>query len=770
MISGMTRPATGAGKQAENPPADTRRRGVLLINLGTPDRPDVPAVRKYLAEFLSDPEVIHLPSYLGWLHAPLGRLIARLRASKSAEMYRKIWTERGSPLGSITRDQAAALASALPAGWRVFHAMRYGRPSIAQTLAKIEAAGVEELVVVPMYPQFSGTTTGTAVRELYDCLKCGGHHLDVSIRNSWYDDAGYVYAQARLIHEYARTHGLSPKNSFLVFSAHGLPVSYVEGGDPYPDQVRRSIELIVERLGWPADRYTMGYQSRMGPAKWLEPNVDGVLRDLAQTGERRLLVCPISFTVDCLETLEEIDVRYRELVEACGSDLFLCPALNSFQPFVVALKELILRGPRPVVSSGERTRPLLAGGRDPRKVYRDTDSLIMIGASMENRVGPGMGPPLAYSTESGLHKIKRATCEVPSILREICEQGGLREAFLWNTCHRFEFYGWLAQTPGNGDRERVIAQVKKRLFNDDQVDNLWVNVLVGQEAWHHLMRSASGLNSGLPGDRDVLEQLRTAQRVAERAGTAGRLVSRLISDAVNLERDLRADTAWGEFDPGYCFAALSRVVDATGLSLADCRCLVLGGSTTSRSVLTTLARRFEVPTRRLTLVYRGHGSGQIKLLRKAIGEGKRVRVGSYGEEMVTRLLADADVVVFGVDSDTPVLSVERVSGLRNYTERPLTIIDFNTFGSIRGLAEVEGVRVWNARQLDAEVMAFAEAMCASVQFDLAVQEAEQWIVEQTPVRQCPVAVTPTPAVCHNCSQPSGRCARLIAVATGGEHS
>ena len=155
------------------PQLAARRQGVLLINLGTPKGPDVQSVREYLAEFLSDPAVIILPPYLRWLNRPLGLLFARLRASKSAGMYQLIWTERGSPLSSITKDQASALAAILPPGWRVFHAMRYGQPSIAQTLKEIEAVGVERLVVVPMYPHFSGTTTGTAVVELYSCLQRG---------------------------------------------------------------------------------------------------------------------------------------------------------------------------------------------------------------------------------------------------------------------------------------------------------------------------------------------------------------------------------------------------------------------------------------------------------------------------------------------------------------------------------------------------------------------------------------------------------------------
>ena len=212
------------------PPAHAR--GVLLINLGTPDATDVPAIRRYLAEFLSDPDVIRLPTGLGWLTRPLGHLIARFRAPGSAELYRNIWTEQGSPLRTFTEAQVAALRTTLPADVRVFYAMRYAKPAIAETPARIEAACIEQLVIVPMYPQFSGPTTGTALRELYGALHRGSHRLNVTTRNIWYDDGGYVYAQAKLIAEYAKQHLLTPDNTMLLFSAHGLPVSYVKRGDP----------------------------------------------------------------------------------------------------------------------------------------------------------------------------------------------------------------------------------------------------------------------------------------------------------------------------------------------------------------------------------------------------------------------------------------------------------------------------------------------------------------------------------------------------------
>ncbi len=730
-----------------------RRRGVLLVNVGTPDAPEPAAVRRYLAEFLSDPMVIQLPAGLGWFHGILGRLIARFRAARSVEKYREIWTDRGSPLKVIMEDQASALASVLPEGWRVFVGMRNGHPRIADALADIEAAGIEELVIVPMYPQFSRTTSGTVIREVYRALKHVGGHLNVAVRTTWYDDAAYVSAQARLLAEYASRHGLTPADTHLVFSAHGLPVSYIERGDPYARQVDRSVKLVAQRLGWPADRVRLAFQSRLGPAQWLKPDVPDVLNELAAAGHKRVMICPISFSVDCLETLEEIDIRYRAEFEAAGGQMYLCPALNDYGPFIGALKNLVLRGPQPVTSWGTDMTPLVAPQPQTAAADSDLRSLVMMGVSLANRLGPGRGPRLEYSQPQALASVKIPHDEVLSVLRGVREQGLAREALIWNTCHRFEFYGWL---DGSSERNCVVARLRRRLFASAP-DGLEINVLFGDEAWHHLMRTAAGLNSGLPGDADVVEQLQTAHRVAEGAGTAGQRSKCLVDEAVALAHVLREETEWGRQSPGYCLASLARLRDAAGHDLAALRHLVIGGSTTSCSVLHTLRERFDVGERQLALAYRSHKGGQVKLLRKAVGSGQRLRVQSYTDNTVLKALADADVVYFGIDSQEPVVSAEEVRGLRDFAQRPLTVIDFNTFGSAAGLESIEGVTVWNAARLEQEVGAYAEAMCAQEQFGAAVDQAERWIDARTPEPvppsfhpPCAVGREVTRPRCHQC--------------------
>ena len=719
------------GEQPDHRRPSWSRRGVLLINLGTPDESDVPSVRRYLAEFLSDPEVIHLPTGLGWLNGALGRLIAYFHAPKSAKMYQRIWSDSGSPLESITADQVCKLESHLPDGWRVFPAMRYGRPSIAQTLREIEAAGVEELVVIPMYPQFSGPTTGTALRELYRSLYRGMHRLNVTTRNIWYDDGGYIYAQAKLIAEYAKQHQLTPDNTMLLFSAHGLPVSYVKRGDPYPAHVRRSIDLVAQRLGWPAERWVSAYQSRFGPAKWLKPGTDHLLAELAQRGEKRVLICPISFTADCLETLEELDVRYRELFEDLGGDLYLCPALNTHKDFIDALAGLVLKGPRPVSSWGEKVQPLLSIRPKPDPRPANVDTLVMVGVSLASQIGKGRGPELVHIDGPRFLCAKKPQHEVPDALRKICEDGQVVEGFVWNTCHRFEFFGWASDSACEPN-ECIVQRIREHLFDGPDSDDLQVNVLCGADAWQHLVRTVSGLNSRLPGDRDVVDQLQQAFNVADRAGTAGPMAAQLIHDAITIENRLREGTDWGDFDPGYCYAAMSNLVSSKQLDFRDRKILVIGGSTTSRSILSALTGRFDVSTRQLTLAYRGHSGGQIKLLRKAIGNGKRLRVGSYAEPAVLKAIADADIVFFGIDRDEPVLSGEQVRDLRDFAARKLTVVDFNTFHSTTGLEAISGVTMIDAEQLDESVRAYADAMCALPEFARAVRAAESWIVKHAP--------------------------------------
>ncbi len=707
----------------------------MLINLGTPDQPDVPSVRRYLAEFLSDPEVIRMPRGMDWLNPILGRVISRFRAAASAEKYRRIWHQGGSPLREISINQAAALEEVLPEGMRAFCAMRYGRPSIAETLERAAALGIEELVVVPMYPQYSGPTTRTAVREVYRLVHRLGCRIDLTIRGIWYDDSGYVCAQARLIHEHAAAHGLTPDNCHLLFSAHSLPMSYVKGGDPYVDHITRTAELVARRLGWPPERASLGFQSRMGPVAWLEPSTRDLLGKLARAGEKRLLVCPLSFTTDCLETLGEIGVGYREQYEKASGQLHLCPSLNAFPPFIGALKNLVTHGRHPMTLAEAQAEPLIDSTEEETAIESaPVDSLVMVGISQDSHCGNGQGPHLESADETTFRNAKRSQCDAPDVLRSVVEGTEVTEALLWNTCRRFELYALLPVGCDQAERRRITGQIQRNLFQNGETETPPINVLNGPEAWHHMLRTASGLNSTLPGERDVVEQLQAAHRLALRAGTAGPAINRLLTDLLDHERTLREETEWGRFDPDYCYATLCRIVKATGLDLADSRCSVIGGSTTSCAILTTLTDRFDASPRQLTLLHRGHGhGGHLKMLRKAIGHGRRIRVESYSEKAVIGAIADSDVVFFGIDRREPVLQAEQIRDCRDFAQRPLTIIDFNLFSSTREMAAIEGVHLYEAKDLEAAVADYADEMSSSAQFVRALESAEAWIQEHLPL-------------------------------------
>ncbi len=699
------------------------RRGVLLMNLGTPDEPTPASVRNYLREFLVDPAVIQLPKGLGFLNGPLGKTIAMFRAKHSAGLYRSIWTDEGSPLLTITQEQVKALQGIMPSGWRVYSAMRYGNPSIPSVLQQIERDGLDELVIVPMYPQYSGPTTGTAMRVVYDYLGGDDHPLQLTTRLSWYNDHGYIAAQTELLRQYASEHDLTPDNCFLLFSTHGLPVSYVEKGDPYPSHVAETVALVSKRLGWAKSRWSLAFQSRFGPAKWLQPYTDESLESLSQTGEKKVLVCPISFVTDCLETLEEIEKRYRKLVEPSGTEMHVCPALNTFAPFIGALKHLVLQGCSAMSSECHRLGDVAHATTTNKEAPGKTDSLIVVGASVAGKVGSGTGPALKHVDAKTLRQLKRPAYEIPAFLREVRDACGLQEAFIWNTCHRFEVYGF-PKDDGRNPQE-VADAIASKIIEGTACEGPVLNKLFGADAMHHMLRTANGLNSGLPGERDILDQLCAAQRLAERSETGGPLVRSLINSAINFEKTLRSDSTWGDFAPDYAQIALQFVADKAKVDFGRSRILVIGGSTTSAAVLRTLSGHLGVSSKQLTLIYRGHKhGGHLKLLRKAIGQGERIRVQNYEEKIVDRALAEADVVIFGVDGDTPLLDAERVQRCREAIANPLIVIDFNMYGSTRDLSTQDAVKVFALSDIDRAVNASAGDICADNEFQQALAGVE----------------------------------------------
>ncbi|SDQ19510.1 ferrochelatase [Pseudoxanthomonas sp. CF385] len=312
---------------------DTPATALLIVNLGTPEAPTAPAVRRYLGEFLSDRRVVQIPR-IAWLPLLHG-LILPLRGPKAAAKYASIWLPEGSPLAVYTRRLAAAVQARLPQ-WRVVDAMRYGEPSLASRLQALRKDGVQRVVVLPLYPQYSTTTT----ESVRDVVARDGGGLQVHFIEEYAVDPGWLAAVVASIRSWRAVRGAG---EHLLFSYHGLPQRVARAGDPYPQQCEASTRAIVQALGLPDDAWTLTYQSRFGKERWLEPATDVTLRALAARGVRKVdVVCP-GFAVDCLETLEEVGLGLAEEFAHAGGELRYLPCLNDGDAHADALATLARR-------------------------------------------------------------------------------------------------------------------------------------------------------------------------------------------------------------------------------------------------------------------------------------------------------------------------------------------------------------------------------------------------------------------------------------------
>ncbi len=315
-----------------------QKTGVLLINLGTPAAPTAAAVRPYLRSFLSDRRIVELPALL-W--QPLLRgVILPLRAKKSAANYAKVWFKEGSPLEVFTRRQCEGLQSRLPEDVAVAYAMSYSEPSIPSAIEALKAQGVGRLIVLPLYPQYAGSSSGAALDQVHDALKRQRNQMSLRTVSRFYDHPAYIGAQAAQIRNYRAQHGSGGK---LLFSFHGIPLRHERNGDPYQSECRHSARLIAAELGLGEQDYEVCFQSRFGPAKWLEPNTQQLIKQLAKknAGGRIDIACP-GFVADCLETMEEIAISGRELFHAAGgSDYHYIPCINDNPDWLDALAQIV---------------------------------------------------------------------------------------------------------------------------------------------------------------------------------------------------------------------------------------------------------------------------------------------------------------------------------------------------------------------------------------------------------------------------------------------
>lgn len=317
------------------------RVGVLLLNLGGPD--ELRDVRPFLYNLFSDPEIIRLP--FSWLQSPLAWLISTLRAKKSQENYRQIGG--GSPLRRITEAQAQALQEHLQQSGkdaRVYIGMRYWHPFTEEAIARIKRDGITDLVILPLYPQFSISTSGSSFRLLEKIWQEDPalNRINYTVIPSWYQQPGYLQAMAQLIAQ-ELDQLPNPDSVHIFFSAHGVPVSYVtEAGDPYQKEIEDCTALIMQTLNRP-NPHTLAYQSRVGPVEWLKPYTEDALQELGAQGIEKLLVVPISFVSEHIETLQEVDMEYRHLAEEAGIGSFhRVPALNTHPVFIESLATLVV--------------------------------------------------------------------------------------------------------------------------------------------------------------------------------------------------------------------------------------------------------------------------------------------------------------------------------------------------------------------------------------------------------------------------------------------
>ncbi len=311
--------------------------GVLLVNLGTPSAPTVPAVRKYLAEFLGDRRVIDYPRWL-WLPILYG-VILRVRPSRSARLYSKIWTPEGSPLLVNSRALADAVAAASGANIRVELAMRYGEPSIAAAMSRLDAIGIRRVLILPMYPQYSATSTAAVFDAVHAAVARMRRVPELRCVVDYHAAPRYIDALAGSVRNFWNANGRAEK---LLLSFHGIPQRYVRAGDPYAQQCLETAKLLRDNLTMSSDELIVTFQSRVGREAWLEPYTDATLSQLPNQGVRRIQVLCPGFAVDCLETLEEIAIRGREQFHAAGGEqLDYIPALNAGDDHVQLMRSLI---------------------------------------------------------------------------------------------------------------------------------------------------------------------------------------------------------------------------------------------------------------------------------------------------------------------------------------------------------------------------------------------------------------------------------------------
>lgn len=324
-------------KPSDHPDIPQPKVGILLVNLGTPDEPTAAAVKRYLKQFLSDRRVVEIPPLL-WQPILRG-IILNTRPQKSAKAYAKVWTDDGSPLAFYTIAQRKVLGERMQGVADVRHAMRYGHPSVPDQLAAMKAAGCNKILIAPLYPQYSGATTGTVLDEAYAALTRMRWHPAIRTLPAYHDDPAYIDALQRSVEASLAQLDFVP--DALVISFHGMPERTLYLGDPYHCHCQKTARLLSERMG---RELVVSFQSRFGRAKWLEPATDATLMQLARDGRKKVAIFAPGFSVDCLETLEELAIQgHEQFADAGGTHFAYLPCLNDGDIGMDMLETLIRR-------------------------------------------------------------------------------------------------------------------------------------------------------------------------------------------------------------------------------------------------------------------------------------------------------------------------------------------------------------------------------------------------------------------------------------------
>ncbi|MGI1677770.1 MAG: ferrochelatase [Cellvibrionaceae bacterium] len=319
----------------------TSKVGVLIVNLGTPDAPTPKALRVYLKEFLWDPRIVEIPRIVWWFI--LNVIILRVRPKKSAKAYESIWTERGSPLAFHTADQSKGISEVFEKKYGdqivVEWGMRYGNPSMSSVLDKLRSQGVQKLVVLPLYPQYSAASSASTFDALAADFSKQRWLPELRFINCYHDNEKYINALVKSVENYWSEHGRADK---LLFSYHGIPLKYLHTGDPYHCQCLKTTRLVAQKLNLQPEEYMTTFQSRFGANEWLKPYTDATMKSLPSQGVKSVqIICP-GFAADCLETIEEIAEENCDYFKEAGGEKFnYIPALNSSEDHIEALADII---------------------------------------------------------------------------------------------------------------------------------------------------------------------------------------------------------------------------------------------------------------------------------------------------------------------------------------------------------------------------------------------------------------------------------------------